>query len=305
MTDPWPLPRKHLSASALASFAECPEKFRRTYVNDEWGPPFSAGVVGSGVHGGVEYALNHRIIAGRLPTRQAARDAYHHAFENELRLAGGSEEVDWSSETRGSAELRGEQLFLAYFDEVLPGVEPLSSEHKFRIEVAGVPVPIIGKVDYVEATRKVDVKSSGSSVKTMKPGWSIQALIYLLVDGRPMEYHTLVRLAGGVVVRTPRWTSEGAPKGKDDAPDGANPGLAMPRTADNHAAAGALVRSYANGIRAYWEAFGPDEPWPGARVHTFACGYCEFRDRDCPYWRAPADPLLTAGVEPVDTVPAT
>lgn len=265
----WPLPRKHLSASAIGTFAKCPEQFRLGYVLDQWGPSAGVTVLGNGVHGGLEWALNRRLLDERLPPINAARDAYHAAFEREAE----SSEVDWGESTRGAEEQRGRELFDAYYEEVAPSLVPISLEHHFDIRVAGVPVPITGKIDIITATAKIDVKTGKQAPKQPRPDWMIAALVYLLVDERPFHWHTMARLKDGPTIRTPA----------------TEPGLVVERTALAVAQASRVVRSYSRAILSLMETHGPDEPWPGAITHQYACGYCSHRDNDeCVYWRDPA-----------------
>jgi hypothetical protein len=305
-----PFYRGRVSASALGKFVRCPEQYRREYLKGEWGPVGAGMVVGNAIHGGLERYYRWQIMTGGAPDSETSDSMVDVAFEEER-----DDDVDWGERTPGDCKDRAIKVFRNYVARVAPLVVPQLVEQWFEVRVPGCPVDVVGKVDlvgYVPACNsdvsdalayddviraaiaqanpavetpvlrsmqaKLDVKSSfkGAS-KSIDAGWQIQGRCYLLVDELPMAWHTLSltwRGKDGVpIVRT---------CASDDVEDGA---LVMPRTSANFAAASELVRRLVAAIELYYEAYGPDDPWPsGAVSHVWACGLCHFKETDCVYW---------------------
>jgi hypothetical protein len=45
------------------------------------------------------------------------------------------------------------------------------------------------------------------------------------------------------------------------------------------------IQRVVTGIATMWSMYGPDEPWPDALGHSWACGFCGFKPT-CPWWDA-------------------
>jgi hypothetical protein len=313
----WPLQRPRLSASAIGTFLRCPEQFRRGYVLDEWGPSSPTSVVGNAMHGALERSYRWRLATGELLTQADLDDAYTAAWVVEL----ATRDVWWRGATPDTVRDSGRPLLQLYHDTVAPGVEAVAVEEWFELRIAGLPIPVVGKLDVRTPTAVVDVKAGKSVNSQVQPHWRVQGLIYQVAAQLPVEYHSCSW--GGHPYKKP------AKKGPTHSPpqvrtpstlnDDGEPyaGLRLPFTAERFAVAHRLVRNAAAGIVALHDRFGPDQPWPGSGLgHTWACGVCTWRDLDCPWWRdnslagglldpeelAPvvvtaADPTVLAGLE--------
>jgi hypothetical protein len=268
----WPLPRKHLSASAISTFATCPEQFRRGYVCDDWRPSAPPLLIGAAMHGGLEYALMTKMRTGELPPIAESVGALHFRFDREV----ADNRVSWYGKKPDDVRSQAERLFRHYAQVVLPELRPVAVEHQFELRVAGVPVPIRGKIDVLDERWKVEVKTGGQTAKVVKPQWKLQGLVYLLVDDRPVHWHSVAELKGGPLVRRP---GDLDPKTGEPETD-----LELARTPTTYSQANAMVRSVVRSIRATYAEFGPDQPWPGALAHQWACNLCEFQQTDCAYW---------------------
>jgi hypothetical protein len=107
----------------------------------------------------------------------------------------------------------------------------------------------------------------------VKPDWRIQGLLYQAVESKPVEWHVSVK-AKNPAVYTPLEL----------------PALTLPLNAVTVTATKSLVWTIARGMLAYWNTYGPDEPWPGAVTHPWACDFCGFRPT-CAWWAGEPDQI--------------
>lgn len=275
----WPLRYGRVSASALATFARCPEQFRLQNVLNMKQPQAGAPLTGSAVHGAMENQWQRRIEQGVDATESEVRNAYHETFEALSEKAGGMGEVDWSNragdrDTAAKWRSAGERVTLAYHGGPAKTVVPVAFEDIFTAYLPGVPVPVVGYLDLVTTEQIIDVKVGGRAHREPNSEWRMQGLIYMLSEYRlPMGWHSLA------------W-----PK-KDGEVSMAQTGL--PLTAERYQIAVMLVRRYVRAILAYTAAFGTEQPWPGNLNHSWACQTCAFRDQGvCEWWHPTLDTLF-------------
>ncbi len=276
----WPLRHGRVSASALATFARCPEQFRMKYVLGYQEPQAAAPLTGSAVHGALEAVWTSKINGLIPPNGNAAEkgvtEAYYEKFESLTERAGGRGEVIWDEGGRGKPtdasgwrEL-GLTVAAEYNRVIVPTVVPVATEEVLTIDVPGVPVPLVGYLDLVTETETIDIKVSGKAHTDVATDWRMQGYIYLLA-GRSMAWHSL------------KWPNAQGEVAMSIGKPGEGPYL--PLTADALLMAQNLVRRYVKAILAYSATFGRDEPWPGAVNHTWACNLCRFRtDGRCAWW---------------------
>jgi hypothetical protein len=273
----WPsgLP-DHLSASQLNMFSRCPEQYRRRYVLGEKERPAAALVWGSADHYAHEQNFAQKILSGEDIPGDDVKLAFAEGFDRAVDRSGGEGEVDWGQDKPGEMKDRGAALVGVYHKQVSPRIQPTAVETKFKVDLPGVPVPVIGYVDVSTAATAIERKTAGRAEKKPKPDWRIQGLLYQAVGGKPVEWHVSVK------TKTPAvWTPL-------EAPD-----LQLALNSVTVGATKGLVRTIAQGLLAYWTTYGPDEPWPGAVTHPWACDFCGFRPT-CAWWAGenePTDPL--------------
>jgi hypothetical protein len=276
----WPLRHGRVSASALATFARCPEQFRLKYVLGYQEPQAAAPLTGSAVHGAMEKVWEAK-IAGLLGPGEAAQEkglteAYYEKFESLTERAGGRGEVVWDEGGRGKPtdpsgwREMGLTVAAEYNRVVAPTIQPVATEEVLTIDVPGVPVPLVGYLDLVTATETIDLKVSGKAHTEVATDWRLQGYVYLLA-GRSMAWHSV------------KWPNAQGEVAISIGKPGEGPYL--PLTAEALLVAQNLVRRYVKAILAYSATFGRDEPWPGAVNHTWACNLCRFRtDGRCAWW---------------------
>lgn len=260
-TWPGPLP-EHLSATQLAMLQRCPEQFRRRYVHHERERPGAALVWGSADHAAHEHNFEQKIASGvDLPAGEVV-DRFVHEFERRAQ----DDEIVWGNDKPDQMLKTGTALVELYHRQVSPTIQPTAVETRFDLAVPGVPVPVMGYVDVTTDRCAIERKTAKRAEREIKPDWRLQGLVYQAVVARPVEWHVSVKTKTPAVL-TPHDT----------------PGLVLPHDSAQVAAAQQLVRTQARVLLALWATFGPDEPWPGAITHPWACGFCGFRST-CSWW---------------------
>jgi len=275
----WPLRKGRLSASALATFARCPEQFRRQYVLGERRPSGGKAIAGTAAHATVEAAIRHRLYGrgeATLPQIQATYDA---TYDAAVAKAATTDGIVWGKSDKqelnvDSARALGQTAMLAYYGS--PSYRRLEAaidvESTFAIIVPGVPVPICGLMDVLLPWSTFDLKFGDKCVSAIDPGWRIQARVYGLAARRDASFHSI---SFGGKINDPT-TAEG---------------LALRWDAAEAILAANLVRGVVDRILGEARDYGLDGPWFGNLTHTWACGVCDFRS-SCPWWNVQASDLL-------------
>lgn len=272
----WPSDLDHVSATSLTMFARCPEQWRRRYLLGERQRPSGALLQGWADHHAIEQSFLNKLQDGTdLPVADV-QEIFAVQFDSEIDRAGGYSEVDWDKRTvtlteakrlAGRIKTDGAQLVGLYRQDVSPLVWPVEVEREFTFRPAGVPVDIQGRLDLValdfntmtgtpvEGTRKL-VERKTSARSTLQPQWRLQARIYQLAEPDPLDFHMSLK-AGRVEWGTPELRVETSETDRT-------------RTAE-------LVSGLIMQIAHLHATYGPDEPWPGAITHPWACGFCGWR----------------------------
>lgn len=313
-----PFRKDRVSASALGCFVVCPEQYRQRYLLDRWDPTGPVGFVGSVAHDVIQAALTYKAGTGVLPPAREVVLMLDHAHHSRL----ASEDVDWQDQmTPGGARTRAGVIAAEYLERVAPALQLTGKpEAWFELAVSGAPVPVVGKLDLPVRVNTaelrepwrdrrdllgeyedviVDLKTGGQAPKAVRPNWRLQGMIYAAVARVPVDYHTVTPYgAKGPVVRTPQSPTVTIPRATKKEPDPQPSveyecgGLRVELDSDTHAGTLELLRRLQHAIAVYYEAFGPDEPWPsGAVTHQWACGYCSHKPA-CVYWHGTAPVLL-------------
>lgn len=304
-----PFRKDRVSASALAMFVRCPEQYRLGYLQNRWEPRGPAGFMGSVAHRAIQSALVYQAGVGVTPPPGDLADIIDLAYKAEL-----AEETRWDDTmTPGSARARAALAAHTYVTQVAPAIHlEAKPERWFELAVAGSPVPVVGKLDFIArvntaelrepwADRRdvlgewercvVDVKTGRQAAKAVAPQWRIQGLIYACVSRLPVDYHTLTPYGEkGPVVRTPftPTVTQRKPTKKEPDPERVVEydcgELRVTLDESRYAGTLTLIRRLVAGIQAYYDRFGADEPWPsGAIAHQWACGLCSHQP-ECVYW---------------------
>lgn len=286
----WPLPPKAgrsygdtkdtISPSALKTFQQCPEQFRRQYILGQWDTTSFSQVMGSAVHGAQEVNMKQKMITGVDLPPDEMDEIYSARFDWEVEQEGGVAEINWRDKDGsivlpGRAKDRALPVNRLYHKLIAPHLTPIGVEVWFEITIPGV-IPIVnGKIDLlIRGGGKTDMKFGGSAPKSPRKDWLLQAGIYNLADETPFEWHTgsWGGSRSGPSVFSP-WNG---------APD-----LRLESSDKDREVTRIIVRSLVRGILALYREFGPDDPWLGnGMISNFACDYCSFhpsKGGDCAF----------------------
>ena len=258
----------HLSAASLKMWMRCREQWRRRYVLGEKERPGAALVWGSAHNYAlVETNFGQKVVTGTdLPVGDVEL-AFAEGFDQRLELEG--DEIVWGDGDKpGEMKDRGVALAAAYHKQVSSSVQPLRVEESFALEVAGVPVPIVGRMDVTEEKRTIDLKTG--SKREMRPDNAFQGRVYQLARPVPMEFHLATKTKVPGIYTPPEWPEFGF--AYDEAVN--------ERTRKT-------LAMLAADVVATFERFGPEQPWPGAFTYGWACGFCGWGpvgNGTCVYW---------------------
>lgn len=164
----------HLSYSSISLYLECPEAWRRKYIAKEPTVSTPALVFGSAFHG----ALETQLKTGQ-PALAAWSDAWTAALERGP--------VDFGFDT--PEKHYNEGIRLLSNAGVADAINKLTVrnaetgpliEQKISLNVPGVPVPVIGFIDFISADGvPCDLKTSAYAWTADKAANSLQGLFYL------------------------------------------------------------------------------------------------------------------------------
>jgi hypothetical protein len=260
----WPAEIKHLSASSIKKFQTCPDAWRKHYLKRERELTMGYWLFqGSVNHRSVDWGLKEKMRTGRLPESKEILERFDAEWEAELEERGGIAALEWRDATPGEAKDQTAGLVKAYYP-IAQILDPIALEEEFSVEVPHVPVPLVGKIDIELADRLVDRKDTASRTRKPKPDWILQGGIYTAVKGKPIDFHVSTKTKMPMVY-TP----------------GVDPELAMAAWSTQRM--NLYVQRVAKAISTLYTVHGPDDIWPGALMHTFACDYCGLR-ANCAWW---------------------
>ncbi len=287
----WPLPLNHISASSLKMAARCPEQWRRRYVLGEKQPPAAALEWGSADHAAAEHNFVQKVESDTdLPVGEVI-DIFDDEFNRRFFRDNDIAEMDFRDEAKtvnekkskaGEYKTVGAKLVGLYHEQVAPTVKPLVVEESFELELPSLPVRIDGRIDLIAERRdalglaaseriidrKTANRSPGKDLKDLSPEWRLAAGVYQLAKPLPHEWDVSV---------------------KTETPKVIPSAFTLPYLEIRAQQTLRFVEQSLATLAYYFETYGPDEPWPGARLRGFMtngspCGYCGFKPT-CFWWR--------------------
>jgi putative RecB family exonuclease len=272
----WPsgLP-DHLSPSSLKTWMRCREQWRQVYLLGKRQRPAAAMIWGSAHN----FALVEQNFAQKIGTGEdlSVGDvelAFAEGFDQRV----DREDVDWKSDKPAEIKDRGVKLAAAYHQTVSASVQPLTVEESFSIDVPGVPVPVVGRMDVTEETRTIDLKTGGK--REMNADNVFQGRVYQLARPVTMEFHLATKTKVPGIYTPPEY-----------------PEFGFAYSEAEQARTRMVLALLAADIVSTYERFGPDQTWPGAFTYGWACSYCGFKPT-CEYWagsQVPGGPFVASG----------
>jgi hypothetical protein len=263
-------PVEHFSFSQINLFRTCEEMYRRRYVLGEKERPSGNLIVGGAFHTAMEHNFNHVIEHGYQHSTDDVLELYHTAFTERVEADGGADEIIWDSKPE-TERAGGAGATRAYRESVGQFVEPVAVEQSFEISIPGVPLPVVGKIDVVQRKTQIDLKTANKAQYSIKSSWLLQGETYMLATGLPVEWHVAVKGTSPKAI-TPL----------------ERPALLQPLLKDGrqvHLKYQQFVKKLAWLMR----EFGPDNPWPDAKSHPWACNFCGWGPKasgKCFWWQS-------------------
>jgi hypothetical protein len=183
----------HLSASSIGMLLRCPRQFQRRYLFGEKERPGEGMVVGDFFHETMEWNYGQKILSGTdYPLSDAIQYLHDEAIPRVLEENGGEEEIEWTT-TAEIAKHDADRITSAYYQAVVPRIQPVSVEEKFSIDFDGLEVPVIGYIDTEDADRILDTKTGKQATRKLKPSWNLQGRLYTYARKKPTEFHSISR----------------------------------------------------------------------------------------------------------------
>lgn len=249
----WHVPIEYLSASSLAMFIECPEKWRLRRIQKV---PESTGVdkwIGIIDHETHAENLTRKITEHEDLPAVDMHKIYEEKWEQEVDENG---EPDWQGADPDETKEHGHRIMQTYHELVSPTVHPIAVESRFEEQLPGVPVRVVGYVDVEEQSRLIERKTTKTRLSKPKPNWLLQGRLYSMIYDKPVEWQITTRTKVPSIC----------------LPE-TDPGLRLETGSGDNTVM--LIQQAAYMLDDLYLRYGPDRPWPTTgMLHPFMCQYC-------------------------------
>jgi hypothetical protein len=267
LSDPSLVPRnaageaiRSLSPSAISKLLLCPEQFRRSYMLGDWGVTNAAAVLGDAYHFARRANYEQKVWSGHDLSLSDLLDAYARGWQRAV-----DRDVTWRNDDPEATYTLGREMAETYHVKVSPHVQPVAVEEKFRLEVRGAPIKVIGVVDVRDDDGDIiDTKTANKGAKSPMPHWRVQALIYMAAyETYDFTWHVHSK-TGKQLIWTPAQSSS----------------LRLGNTPGRRRAAVHLIEQAWHTLVHLYRTYGIGQTWPGTGlVSMYACKSCSYRGR--------------------------
>lgn len=252
------LPVDHLSLSSLRLFSQCPEKWRRRYLERDYEPPNGKMILGGAAGAAESQHYSTVIETGEGFTVEQVVDEFDAEWEERI----GRETVEWGTDQPGALKDSGVAALESYHSLIVPQVVPVAVEREFQLSWSSVDWNVVGFLDVEDADGRVrDMKMRGKRMSQKDADADLQPDLYML--GRRSEGQPASEFVFDTMVRSSKPFAEEVRTTRSDAK--------LDRMTDR-------IFSVAREID--WRA--QNDAWSGAAPGTWFCGTCSYHD--CP-WR--------------------
>ncbi len=146
-----------ISPTRLRAYDDCPLQYRLRYVDRAPRVDSPASLAGQAVHAALEHVFTVKRRWRRFSADEAC-EVYDDVWDERLPPGASS---DASAAEFEQAYASGLAALRLYLEQVAPGVSPHLIEHRFRFDVPGLPVQVVGTVDLIDSAGVViDYKTS-------------------------------------------------------------------------------------------------------------------------------------------------
>lgn len=168
--------------SSIDTFVQCPQQWKRVFLDGESSIPNARAAIGTAIHRGVEVmwqdAMKHQKKDANLShMTDAAMEAYKEEEQKGLSYDNGESQATASVEVVKGME--------AFIEDVVPWTAiPTGVEQRFTVPIADHPIveDISGTVDYIAPGVIADVKTSKR--KPMVANYETQQSIYRILANK-------------------------------------------------------------------------------------------------------------------------
>jgi len=171
----------HLSCSSVKTYQLCPRSWRFHYLDKVQTPTSPALIFGSAFHNTIEEHVKTAFATGRVPV--VDRWSRHWQAQLERNADRG---INWGRDKPEEMNNLGIRMFsdpdtIALVDSLKPLTDGgVHIEDRVSLTVPGVPIPIIGYIDMIEADGiPCDFKTSARSWSQKQAGSEMQPVFYL------------------------------------------------------------------------------------------------------------------------------
>lgn len=192
---------EHLSPSQIGQYLKCGRQYEFRYIKGLKIPPAGVMVLGSAYHDGLAARFNYQKTYESFPDPELAITTFADTFERITRDRMLEEEdgegyefdeVAWEEEA-GVLKDTGVGLLRAYQATVAPHITPVLVEEPATIILRpdqGTEIPVKIVIDLTtDADKTVDHKVKKKAFSELELSQSLQATIYPMCTGSPLEFH--------------------------------------------------------------------------------------------------------------------
>lgn len=172
---------RSISPTQLRTYDTCPLQYRMRYVERVPTRDSPASLVGQAVHAALERNFVAKRRSGRDLELKEAAEVFDDVWNARLPTGAGSGPA---SEDFDRAYASGQSVLELYLVEVAPQVIPHLIEHRFRFDLPGVQVQLVGTVDLIDRNGVViDHKTSVQPYPEKYPDRDLQLQCYAIGYG--------------------------------------------------------------------------------------------------------------------------
>ena len=170
------LPVDYLSLTSIKLFMQCPEKWRRRYIDHEPEPMAGKLILGRAAHAALAQHFGAQLESGTGLSTEAVLDEF--ATDWDARV--GAEEVDWGTDIPGELKDSGLGGLEVYHRTFAPAITPVDVERGFELHWPGVEWALTGYIDLEDDDDLVrDFKAIGKRMSQRDADSDLQPTVLL------------------------------------------------------------------------------------------------------------------------------
>src|SRR5436305_4733270 len=137
------LPVDYLSLTSIKLFMQCPEKWRRRYLEHDPEPPAGKLILGKSSHAALGQHFGRELEEGQGMGSEELLEEFSSDWDS--RLSEG--EIDWGNDSAGELKDSGAGALRIYHAAIAPEISPVAVEREFELHWPGVEWRLTGFID--------------------------------------------------------------------------------------------------------------------------------------------------------------